>query len=199
MDKCCSEKIISSMWRKQLPDHVKAAVAGCRLGGGHLETTLRLADAVATAVPSQSATPTVAAVAAPLPPVPVPPAPAIQELDTSADAPALQQVAAYTPKPVQPRAQQPVQPLTHVSQPPPQRGPRHPDGPPPNSCHMHWKYGRSAQFCRAQLTCPWRHIIAPPPPPYQTRGRGNGRPRNARGNYYRQANRGYNNPYNQYQ
>ena len=43
------------------------------------------------------------------------------------------------------------------------RGPRHPDGPPPSGCSMHWKWGRSAFFCSEPGTCPWKNIFAPKP------------------------------------
>ena len=190
------EPVASNLWRRQLPPHVKQSVAGLRLGAGQMDATLRIADAVfsAMAPPPVPAAP-VAAIAAPQP------QPHVQsqyDLDTSADEPALQ-VAAFrgrggnwqprgpprggyrgrgqpnrahnqyrsqqqSAQPAQPRPAQAAQtPLTHIAQPPPNTGPRHPDNPPHNACHMHWKYGRSAQFCRSSLTCPWKHIIAPQP------------------------------------
>ena len=42
---CCLEGTISGLWRKQLPEPVKFAVAGHELGGGKLEVTLQIADA----------------------------------------------------------------------------------------------------------------------------------------------------------
>ena len=210
MKKCCIEGVVTSMWRKQLPPHVKQAVAGLKLGDGQLETTLRLADAVHSAMAPPVAAAAALTIATPPPPQqqivyvqqPYPP-----DLDTSADAPALD-VAAFRgrgrptgrgagyrgnqhnfgyrnyrggqqrpqnyfrgtgqqrsfTRPANQPAAQPTTPLVHNSQPPPNTGPRHPDNPPTNCCHMHWKYGRSAQFCRASLTCPWYNIIAPPPP-----------------------------------
>ena len=43
---CCCEKVISGMWREQLPPVVKSAVANMQLGNGNLMDTLKHADAV---------------------------------------------------------------------------------------------------------------------------------------------------------
>ena len=41
------------------------------------------------------------------------------------------------------------------------RGPRHPDGPPDKACRLHWKFGKSANFCVDPAVCPWKNIFAP--------------------------------------
>ena len=41
------------------------------------------------------------------------------------------------------------------------RGPRHPDQPPPESCSMHWKHGKSSYFCTDPHNCPWVNKTAP--------------------------------------
>ena len=41
------------------------------------------------------------------------------------------------------------------------RGPRHPDGPPDQCCKLHWKFGKSANFCVEPGTCPWKDIFTP--------------------------------------
>ena len=40
------------------------------------------------------------------------------------------------------------------------KGPRHPDAPPPQVCQSHWSFGKTATFCRKPLSCPWVNIIA---------------------------------------
>ena len=44
-----------------------------------------------------------------------------------------------------------------------QRGPRHPDGPPPGSCSVHWKFGKAAWLCADRHNCPWRNYESPRP------------------------------------
>ena len=46
---------------------------------------------------------------------------------------------------------------------PHQKGPRHSDSPPDQSCSQHWSKGRSATYCTDPLNCPWVKIIAPRP------------------------------------
>ena len=36
------------------------------------------------------------------------------------------------------------------------RGDPHPDGPPETACYAHWRFGKSAYFCKKKSTCPWR-------------------------------------------
>ena len=43
------------------------------------------------------------------------------------------------------------------------RGPRHPDNPPPGSCGVHWKFGKAAFFCADRHNCPWRNFENPQP------------------------------------
>ena len=38
----------------------------------------------------------------------------------------------------------------------------HDDGPPPDACMNHYRFGRSAYFCRAKSTCSWRDLSNPP-------------------------------------
>ena len=40
------------------------------------------------------------------------------------------------------------------------KGPRHPDLPPNQSCQTHWTYGKSATFCRKPFQCPWKEFIS---------------------------------------
>ena len=43
---CCSEAMISGMWREKLPPLVRAGVADMSLGGGNLNSTLNTADSI---------------------------------------------------------------------------------------------------------------------------------------------------------
>ena len=45
----------------------------------------------------------------------------------------------------------------------PNRGPRHPDLPPPGSCGLHWKFGKAAWKCADRHNCPWRNYESPRP------------------------------------
>ena len=39
----------------------------------------------------------------------------------------------------------------------------HPDGPPPGSCFLHWKFGKSAYTCKKKESCLWRDFTKPRP------------------------------------
>ena len=82
LENCCAAGIITGMWRKRLPSDIRKAVAGMSLKGtANMKDTLQKADAVwATLQTGSHAAAPVAAVT-----------PA--DLDTSADAPALQVAA----------------------------------------------------------------------------------------------------------
>ena len=38
----------------------------------------------------------------------------------------------------------------------------HEDGPPPEACMNHYRWGKSAYYCRAKSTCPWKSFANPP-------------------------------------
>ena len=40
---------------------------------------------------------------------------------------------------------------------------RHADGPPENSCRLHWRYGRGAYWCLEPERCPWAQQTTPKP------------------------------------
>ena len=145
LEGCCQAGTISGMWRDQLPSQVRAQVANMSLVGTVAQQhTLDTADKVFATL-SAGARNAVNVAAAKL-----------ADLDTSADAPALQQVAAASrPPPKKKPAGKP--------QPKPGRGNPHPDGPPPQACNTHWKYGKSAFKCRKPGSCPWEHYSNPKP------------------------------------
>ena len=143
---CCAAGTVSGMWRDQLPTALRVQMASRKLvGADNMKDTLDTADSVYATMTR--------------PGVPALPVAAVANLDTSADEPALQQVAA-----VQNRRNQPKKkPATSSGAAARDRGDPHPDGPPPNACNLHWKYGRGAYTCRKKDTCPWAHYKAPKP------------------------------------
>ena len=148
LTKCCAEGTVSALWKRRLHPQVRAAIAGRSLSKD-LDGVLKHADDVHASLNQSTASP-VAAVSQ-----------AMANLDTSADAPALQ-IAAFKPKP-----KKPVGTGKDAKGKKKGRGDRHEDGPPEEACSMHWQWGRSAYFCKrpkGDNACPWRdHTIAPPP------------------------------------
>ena len=84
------------------------------------------------------------------------------DFDTSADAPALQIAAAgrgqgrYAPRKPPPRTG--AARSGGQAKPQGREGEPHPDGPPPNACNTHYKYGKAAFTCRKKDSCPWAHL-----------------------------------------
>ena len=152
LENCCAAGMVSGMWRRKLPTEVRKQIAGMSIVGKDImRSTLTTADAVFTTGQA------IAAVSA-------------AALDTSADAPALQQpqVAAYgrrnqnqNKRPATSNASgngrqnsnRPKLTMRETTDP-------HPDGPPPGACNTHYKYGKQAFKCRKPETCPWRNLPA---------------------------------------
>ena len=135
LEGCCAAGMISGMWRKRLPTEVRQAVAGKPVvGTDAMKDNLRVADAVFA---TMGALPIAAL------------------LDDSADAPALQQVAAVklnqNKKKVTSGGQKPKQ-QTRSATP-------HTPGTPNTVCNTHWKYGREAFTCCKTDSCPWAHLV----------------------------------------
>ena len=153
-----------------LPPTVKAAVAAMDLKED-FDKTVKHADYVYNAVkgaqPVAVVTPGNRPTASAVTPA---------DLDSSADAPALDQVATLaqeiaafnkTFKSAKNQMSQGKGGGAKGGAGKPQhrgRGKPHPDGPPPESCKVHWQYGRNAFYCLQPDTCPWAHIIATPKP-----------------------------------
>ena len=160
---CCPGNVMA-LWRRQLPDHVRAGIARRTLTKDTYEETLELADDIFA---SRSAgNPTVAAVTSldetqPAIPFPVPEVAAIRGRGRggrggrggyrggrgrgggSAQAP-----------------QQSSQGGTRQY-----KGPKHPDLPQGQwtGCQMHHRWGKSAFFCSEPSTCPWKDIFISKP------------------------------------
>ena len=140
---CCAEGQISGMWRDQLPDQVRIRVANHRLGGGQeiMENTLDLADSTFASLNSHRQVSAVARA----------------DLDTSADAPALQsgQVAALRREQQKKKKSSSSGSASASSK--SQRGEPHPDGPPPTPA-MSITNTENQHTCRKKDTCPWAHF-----------------------------------------
>ena len=155
---CCSEPMISGMWRDKLPDVVRTAVANHSLAGGSLETTLRFADGIY----ASSLKPT-GAIAAVKPAAGGAPA-GIDEEELAA----FRKFQKGQKKKQQKQttkgagSQQGGQSKPSVPQPRGNKGDPHPDGPPPSACYAHWQWGKSAEFCRLPHSCPWVAFTVPP-------------------------------------
>ena len=138
---CCAAGQVSGMWRRRLPPEVRQRIAGMSIvGKDKMKDTCGIADSAH----ANMKVPVIAAAAY---------NPALG-LDTSADAPALQQVAAATKKYPPRKKQQSGGHATSKTG----RGEPHSDNPPASACNTHWKYGRSAFICRKKDTCPWAHL-----------------------------------------
>ena len=144
LEGCCTAGVISGMWRKKLPTEVQQRIAGRSMQGKDaLRDIMQTADAVHATL--AGATPVAALTAA---------ATYNPALDDSADAPALQVAAVGRYSRPPPRKNYPPT-RTPATGGKPDRGNPHPDGPPPNACNLHWKYGKAALKCRKEDKCPW--------------------------------------------
>ena len=165
LQNCCCAKIVMGIWLRQLSTQVKQAIAHMQLGGSNMEETFRVADAVHRSMQTENQS-VVQPVARPVA--------AVANPDETL--PALDQVAALnqargrgTPNrrfrgsrgyrgrgnnnPPQDRQSYPTS-----------RGPRHADNPPQDSCRQHWRFGKSAYYCRGTESspCPWKEYCIPP-------------------------------------
>ena len=171
LESCCCAKQVGAVWRKLLPPTVRASVAAMDLKtnfdatikhADHVFNSLKVAQPVALVTPRKP--PTASARPA--------------DLDTSADAPALDPMAALTseiaalrkdfksakkPKGVANSGQGAQKGRGAAGKPQSRgRGKPHPDGPPENACLIHWKHGRGAFYCLEPDTCDWATVIATP-------------------------------------
>ena len=154
LENCCSAETVSALWRRQLPQQVRSAIAGMSLKTSY-ETVLQKADDVYASLAAPAAA--VSAVAMPAE-------------DEQEDL----EVAAFgRPNRGQQRGGRSRGRSRGQSRGGQQRGAprgggasagqvqtrnrdtRHPDGPPESACRNHWKFGRSAYFCNSPDTCPW--------------------------------------------
>ena len=175
LESCCCAKAVGAIWRDLLPPTVKAAVAGMDLKTD-FANTVKKADQVYNAV--KVAQPV--ALVAPSKPPKASASAAAASLDTSADAPALDQVANLAEQIAAfnknfnkhkkqqrggGRGAQGTRGGGRGQAGAPQsrgRGKPHPDGPPDDACLNHWRHGRSAYYCLEPSKCSWSHITNPP-------------------------------------
>ena len=176
-DNCCCAYQVASVWKSILPQNIRAHIA-------HLDcindfdNVLRTADCIYNA--TKQNVPVAAVKPAAAKPSPSATGGAARELDTSADAPAFDQINQLTEQLAafnknfkkrpkrgrggQTRGAQQTRGGAGKPQSRDQgRGEPHPDGPPDNACGMQWRWGRSAYHCQSPDQCPWSHIAAPRP------------------------------------
>ena len=180
LDGCCCKNFIVGLWKRQLPDNVKASVAHLEFNAINLEQILKQADQV-YASNRPAAIPTVAAVTtAPRMPSGAHslPGPAVLDQAFSEDF----QVAAMSGGrgrwnrggrgrssrggrggqrggrggSSQGQGQGGQEHPKH-------KGPRHPDQPPLSSCRRHWIFGKGAHFCEEPGSCPWKNFYVARP------------------------------------
>ena len=148
LENCCAAGQISGMWRNKLPTEVKRSIAGKSIiGEANMKDTCNTADSVHATLRSTA----VSAAAAYNPAL---------GLDTSADAPALQQVAATAGGKKFNSRQKAKTGSGGQNTNKPSRGEPHSDNPPQACCNAHWKYGRQAFKCRKPDSCPWANLEA---------------------------------------
>ena len=156
LENCCMAPVVAGMWRAQLPKAVKNAIAGKSLKGGQLATVLELADAVFKANGGK-ATPQVAS---------------LEEGDDGEAG----GISAFNKKKQQGKQNKKqnggngrgnrggAASNTGNGQPPPNKGPRHPDNPPKEVCQKHWQFGKETWYCLRTTEpnqCPWHMHITP--------------------------------------
>ena len=163
---CCAEPIISGMWRDQLPKLVRAAVANLSLGGGNLTDTLRTADNVFVSTTGGGAASNNRQVAAMA-------AAEAKDLPSSAETEEVaalrrnqqrQQSGKRQRQQQRGQGQSGARPSASQNDGGRQnqnKGDPHPDGPPQNSCWVHWNFGKSALYCKQPHSCPWVNFTVP--------------------------------------
>ena len=161
LDNCCCENAVLWLWKRQLPNAVKARIAGKTLkGGDNLKEVLKLADAVFET--TRRPTPQVAATSESGGP---------NQSDSTVAALARGRGRGNRSRGrgrgrggynSQPRQTGTGQQTTTQSW-----GPRHQDNPPEGCCRAHWRWGNGAYFCSDRATCPWKDRITPRPPQQQ--------------------------------
>ena len=174
LETCCCSVGVGARWRNLLPPEVKAQVAGMPLKKKtEFEAAIKKADEVFQAVKVNQP---VSAVAVKKPATAGAKSKKPVDLDTSADAPALDQMAHladqiaafnknYQKSKNSGGASRGAQQKRGPAGKPQARGraPKpHPDGPPEEACDIHWRFGRSAYYCLSPSTCPWHDIKSVP-------------------------------------
>ena len=188
-DGCCCVTTVGAIWQNILPAQIRTSIANIDIETD-FDKAIESADLVYNAmkVGSQSS-----AVAATVPastgatnkkPAGTSATPAKRaDLDTSADAPAFDQINQLTEQlaafnknfkkkkfnaPNNSRGQSRGNGRGGAGKPQARqregggRGNPHPDGPPDNACGIHWRFGKSAYYCLDSEKCPWSAFISSP-------------------------------------
>ena len=160
LQSCCSASLVTGIWKSKLPQSVKAAIAGQSVKNNNFDNLLKLADAVYKAT-KQKTTPTVAAT--------TPTGTGAEP----AEAAALQRGQGRGQSNQRGRGGGNQQNRGggrgagntggNGSQGGAGRGrsERHPDNPPKECCSQHFRFGKTAWYCKKPFTCPWRTFVQP--------------------------------------
>ena len=155
---CCGSKTVGALWRRQLPDQVRSAIAGMSLKTQY-EDTLKHADNVFASLKR----------------IPGAPVAAVAAGDPQQDEQEGQEVAAYGRgrggargagggrggrRPFRGRGPGRGQGRGQ-GRGAGQQGPRHNDDVPEGACNQHKKFGRAAWACSNRDNCPWRNVTSP--------------------------------------
>ena len=154
LEACCSAETVSALWRRQLPQQVRSAIAGTSLKTSY-DDVLQKADDVYASLGASGAP--------------------VSAVGNSPDEEDVEVAAFGRPNRGQQRgrprgrsrggyrggqrggahAQAQGQGQGQGQGQSNQRGKRHADQPPESACRNHWKFGRAAYFCNSPETCPW--------------------------------------------
>lgn len=148
---CCMAKVIAGMWKLQMPEQVRTAVANKELTAENFEEYMDIADAVHNTLTASQAT--------------VAEARLLQQGDP--------QLAAYQQKGKGKGNKNNQQgggaakgasgTNNATSSTKTNRGKRADDNPPEGCCPQHWRRGRKAWYCMDLSSCPWKDFITPRP------------------------------------
>ena len=151
---CCCDTVVYGIWKKQLPEPVLQAIAGMPFDHANLKAVLDRADAVYLTLPGSKKSSQLAGIKKG----------AAAEIAGvgrgrgnskgnrgrgNANAGGTRSVG---------RGQGQSNSTTNQN-----RGPKHADGPPDTACFQHYKYGKSAYYCRRPKKCPWVSYIIDEP------------------------------------
>ena len=161
LKECCCAKVVMGIWLRQLSPQVKQAISHRQLEEGNMEETFRVADAVHRSVQASES----------------PITHKVAEVNNPDETlPALDPVAALrqargrgTPNRRYRgnrgyRGRNNTNPQQGRQSYQPSWGPRHADNPPQSSCRQHWRFGKTAYYCRGtdSSPCPWKEYCIPP-------------------------------------
>ena len=168
VDCTCCPAIISHMWRKSLPSNVQAGIAHMTFDSANFEAIIKLADDIFATNHASSSLPAVASIrqspddTLPAIPYPQPEVAAVQRGGRGGRGGRGRGRGGRGGRGAANQNQNPQSQNQNSDKP---RGAKHPDLPAGEwkGCRMHYIHGKSAYFCAAPATCPWKDIFTPRP------------------------------------